>query len=99
MKHIIVVLLTNKGYVAIENGEIFELWKNKSYFDICEILHQRYPKYKIHLGSLQRIDFHKAVDVSYQHLNELKTNYNNLKNHNTMKQLTFNRTLLLNNEG
>jgi hypothetical protein len=29
-KKVIVILLTNKGYVAIEKNQIFDLWRNKS---------------------------------------------------------------------
>jgi hypothetical protein len=92
----IVVVLTNKGYVAIENNQIFDLWKNKPFKVIYEELHQRYPNYNIHLGSLDRIEFQQAVEVSNQYLtdqNELKlikSQNINHKNHNKMKQLTFN---------
>lgn len=92
----IVVVLTNRGYVAIENNQIFDLWKNKPFKVIYEELHQRYPNYNIHLGSLDRIEFQQAVEVSNQYLtdqNELKLNKSqniNHKSHNKMKQITFN---------
>ena len=47
----IVVVLTNKGYVAIESNQIFDLWKNKSLKVIYEEFQEHYPNYKIHLGS------------------------------------------------
>ena len=66
----IVVVLTNKGYVAIEGAEIFDLWTNKSLQEIYVELHQRYPSYKVHLGSMDQIDFKNAVEVSNQYLQE-----------------------------
>lgn len=60
----IVIVLTDKGYVAIESNEIFDLWKSKPFFEIYEELKQRYPAYKIHLGSMNQIAFKKAVEVS-----------------------------------
>ncbi len=92
----IVVVLTNKGYVAIEHNQIFDLWKNKSLKEIYEELHQRYPTYKIHLGSMNQIDFEKAVEVSNQYLQEheelkyIQTPSINNKNHRKMKKLSFN---------
>ena len=64
----VVILLTNKGYVAIEGAEIFDLWTNKSLKEIIEELQLRYPAYKIHLGSLECIDYHLAVEVANQYL-------------------------------
>ena len=78
----IVVVLTNKGYVAIESNQIFDLWKNKSLKVIYEELHERYPKYEVRLGHSDRIPFKKAVEVSQQYLNH--------KNNSNMKPLTFN---------
>lgn len=92
----IVVVLTNKGYVAIESNQIFDLWKNKSLKVIYEELQQRYPNYKLHLGSMDSIQFQKAVEVSQQYLkdhNKLKFIQQesiNLKNSSNMKSLTFN---------
>jgi hypothetical protein len=92
----IVVVLTNKGYVAIENNQIFDLWKNKPLKVIYEELYKRYPNYNVHLGSMDKIEFQQAVEVSNQYLtdyNELKlikSKRINFKNHNKMKQLTFN---------
>lgn len=92
----IVVVLTNKGYVAIEHNQIFDLWKNKSLKEIYEELHQRYPTYKVHLGSMNQIGFDKAVEVSNQYLQEheelkyFQTPSINHKNHNKMKKSSFN---------
>jgi hypothetical protein len=95
-KKVIVILLTNKGYVAIEKNQIFDLWRNKSLKVIYKELDQRYPTYKIHLGSMDSIQFKKAVEVSEEYLehhNELELielkNINH-KNNNNMKPLTFN---------
>lgn len=62
----IVVLLTNKGYVAIANNEIFQLWKNKCLKDIYKELGNRYPNYQISLGSLEKVNFKDAVTVYNQ---------------------------------
>jgi hypothetical protein len=92
----IVVVLTNKGYVAIESNQIFDLWKNKSLKVIYEELQERYPKYKIHLGSMDSIQFQKAVEVSEQYLQHhnklkfIKSESINHKNNSNMKPLTFN---------
>ena len=92
----IVIVLTNKGYVAIESNQIFDLWKNKPIKVIYEELHQRYPNYKVHLGSMDRIGFQHAVEVSNRYLTDheqlefIKQQSINLKNHNKMKHLTFN---------
>lgn len=96
----IVVVLTNKGYVAIEHNQIFDLWKNKTLKEIYEEINQRYPTYKVHLGSLNQIDFEKAVEVSNQYLQEheelkyIQTPSINHINHNKMKHLTFNTETL-----
>ncbi len=92
----IVILLTNKGYVAIENGEIFDLWKNKCLKDIYSELHYRYSGHQIHLGSNDIVSFKEAVEVSSQYLKEIqqleivKSISINHKNHYKMKQFTFN---------
>ncbi len=92
----IVVVLTNKGYVAVEHNQIFDLWKNKSLKEIYEELHERYPTYKIHLGSMDQIGFEKAVEVSNQYLKEheelkyIQTQSINHKNHSKMKNSSFN---------
>lgn len=92
----IVILLTNKGYVAIENNQIFDLWRNKSLKDIYSELHYRYSAYQIHLGSKDIVSFNEAVEVSNQYLNEIqelktiKSISINHKNHYKMKQFTFN---------
>jgi hypothetical protein len=92
----IVVVLTNKGYVAVEHNQIFDLWKNKSLKEIYEELHERYPTYKIHLGSMDQIGFEKAVEVSNQYLKEheelkyIQTQNINHKNHSKMKNSSFN---------
>ena len=92
----IVVVLTNKGYVAVEHNQIFDLWKNKSLKEIYEELHERYPSYKIHLGSMDQIGFEKAVEVSNQYLKEheelkyIQTQNINHKNHSKMKNSSFN---------
>lgn len=92
----IVVVLTNKGYVAIEGNQIFDLWKNKSLKVVYEELHERYPKYKVHLGSMDKIQFQQAVDVSQHYLcdhNELRfVQSENIKYkiNNPMKKSSFN---------
>ncbi|MDP3358309.1 MAG: hypothetical protein Q8S41_03070 [Lutibacter sp.] len=92
----IVVVLTNKGYVAVEHNQIFDLWKNKSLKEIYEELNQRYPTYKIHLGCMDQIGFEKAVEVSSQYLKEheelkyIQTQNINHKNHSKMKNSSFN---------
>lgn len=92
----IVVVLTNKRYVALESNQIFDLWKNKSLKQIYEELHQRYPTYKIRLGSMDKMNFDTAVEVSNQYLNDhqqlefINEQNSNYKNHNTMKRATFN---------
>jgi len=92
----IVILLTNKGYIAIENNQIFDLWKNKCLKDIYSELHNRYSRYQIHLGSNDIISFNEAVEVSNQYLNKIqqletvKSISINHKNHYKMKQITFN---------
>jgi len=89
----ILVLLTNKGYVAIEGNQIFDLWKNKSLKLIYEELRKRYPTYKVHLCSMNQIKYQKAVEVSMQYLkddNKLNKQSINLKYHNKMKHSTFN---------
>ena len=96
----IVIVLTNKGYVAIEGNQIFDLWKNESIKAIYDELHQRYPSYKISLGGMDRVSFEKAVETSSQYLTvheELRyvENQNsNHKNNNDMKHLTFNAKTL-----
>ncbi|GGK41456.1 MULTISPECIES: hypothetical protein [Flavobacteriaceae] len=92
----ILVLHTDKGYVAIEGNQIFDLWKIKSLKIIYEELRQRYPTYKVHLFSMNRIKYQKAVEVSveylkdYNQLNTFNTQNINLKNNNKMKHSTFN---------
>jgi len=92
----IVILLTNKGYVAIEGAEIFDLWTNKSLKEIYEELKLRYSAYKIHLGSKDCIDYQLAVEVANQYLTNcnqlerIKPQNINHKNYNNMKHLTFN---------
>jgi len=92
----IVIVLTNRGYVAIENNQIFDLWANKSLKVIYKELHQRYPNYKVHIGSMDRIEFQHAVEVSNQYLTNheelkfIKSQNINLKINNKMKQITFN---------
>ena len=94
-KEEIVVVLTNKGYVAIENDQIFDLWKNKSLKVIYEELHQRYPTFAIHLGSMNCINFKNAVEESNKYLKKQKDMIiikkpNNDNNQNIMKHSTFN---------
>lgn len=92
----ILVLLTNKGYVAIENNQIFDLWKNKSLKLIYEELRRRYPAYKVHLYSMNLIKYDKAVEVSihylrdYNQLNTFNAQNINFNNYNSMKHSTFN---------
>lgn len=92
----IVILLTNKGYVAIENAEIFDLWTNKSLKEIYKELKLRYAAYKIHLGSMDCIHYQLAVEVSNQYLTNcnqlksIKTQSINHKNKNKMKKSSFN---------
>ena len=92
----IVILLTNKGYVAIEGTEIFDLWTSKSLKEIYAELQLRYSAYKIHLGNKDLIDYQCSVEVSNQYLancNQLeiiKSQNINHKNYNIMKHLTFN---------
>jgi len=64
----IIVMLSNKGYVAVENGQIFQLWKNKCLKDIYDELKYRYPNYKISLASLEIINYHDIVKVSHQYI-------------------------------
>ena len=66
----IVILLSNKGYVAFENNQIFQLWKRQRLGDIYNELHFRYPSFKISLGSLEQIDFKDVVNVCNQFINE-----------------------------
>jgi len=66
----IVMMLSSKGYVAVENNQIFQLWKNKCLKDIYEELSTRYPNYKISLASLERIDFNNVVEVCNQFLSK-----------------------------
>lgn len=61
-KHI-VILLSDKGYVAMENAEVFQLWKHQRLAGIYDELHQRYPYYEIHLGSLEEIPFNNLAKV------------------------------------
>ncbi|RED48820.1 hypothetical protein [Seonamhaeicola aphaedonensis] len=66
----IVIVLSNKGYVAVENNQMFQLWKNKCLKDIYQELKTRYPKFKISLGSLEKIHFNKVVEVCNKYLNK-----------------------------
>lgn len=66
----IVILLSSKGYVALENNQVFQLWKRKRLGDIFNELHERYPNYKISLGSLEKIDFKDIVKVCNQFIND-----------------------------
>ena len=68
----IIIVLSNKGYVAVENDQIFQLWKNKCLKDIYEELQYRYPSYKISLGSLMRIKIKDVVEVCNDYLKEDK---------------------------
>ena len=68
----IVIILSSKGYVALENNQIFQLWKRKRLGDIFNELHQRYPNYTISLGSLKQIDFKDVVNVYNQFINDDK---------------------------
>ncbi|MFH4963677.1 hypothetical protein V8G69_01620 [Gaetbulibacter sp. M235] len=68
----IVIVLSNKGYVAVEKGQMFQLWKNKCLKDIYQELKTRYPKFKISLGSLEQIQFNKVVEVCNQFLKPRK---------------------------
>ncbi|MDU8886305.1 hypothetical protein RXV94_09050 [Yeosuana sp. MJ-SS3] len=81
----IVILLSNKGYVALENNEIFQLWKNTRLGDIYTELHQRYPSFEISLGSLEEVQFNDTHEVYnkflYEHKSEesdfiVNTNFN-----------------------
>lgn len=93
----IVILLTKKGYVAIENAEIFDLWTNKSLKEIYKELKLRYAAYKIHLGSMDCIQYQLAVEVSNKYLTNcnqlqgIKTQSINHKNNNKMKKSSFNK--------
>lgn len=60
----IIVLLTNLGYVAIENSQHIEHWKSKSIQDIFQELTDRFPDYNLHLGSLERIPFNETIAVA-----------------------------------
>lgn len=66
----IVVMLSNKGYVAIENNQIFQLWKNRCLKDIYEELQFRYPSFKVSLGSLECINFKDIVEVCNQYIKQ-----------------------------
>lgn len=68
----IIVMLSNKGYVAVENNQIFQLWKRKCLKVIYTELQFRYPNYKISLASLKIIDFKNVVEVSKQFLKHEK---------------------------
>jgi len=59
----IVIMLSNKGYVALENGQIFQLWKNKCLKDVYDELKLRYPSYTVSLGSLSCFDFNNVVEA------------------------------------
>jgi hypothetical protein len=68
----IVMVLSNKGYVALENNQIFQLWKRKCLKDIYTEIQFRYPNYKISLASLERIDFNNVVKVCRQFVKQEK---------------------------
>lgn len=60
------IVLSNKGYVAVENGQIFQLWKNKCLKDIYEELEFRYPNYNVSLASLETIKYQDIIEVANQ---------------------------------
>ena len=66
----IVILLSSKGYVALENNQIFQLWKRKRLGEIFNELHLRYPNHRISLGSIEKIDFKDVVNVYNQFLKD-----------------------------
>ncbi|WP_242084200.1 hypothetical protein [Aestuariivivens sediminis] len=66
----IIIVLSNKGYVAVENGQMFQLWKNKCLMDIYQELKKRYPRFKISLGSLEKIHFNKVIEVCNKYLSK-----------------------------
>ena len=73
----IVILLSNKGYVALENNEVFQLWKNTRLGDIYNELHQRYPTFEISLGSLEEVQFNQVHEVYNTFMDEqFKVNTN-----------------------
>ena len=59
----IVILLSSKGYVALENNQVFQLWKHQCLGDIYKELQFRYPNFRISLGSLEQVNFKDAVTV------------------------------------
>lgn len=75
----IVILLSDKGYVALENNEIFQLWKNTRLGDIYVELHKRYPNFEISLGSLKKIHFNQLHEVYNNFLCEHKTEESEFK--------------------
>ncbi len=66
----IIIMLSNKGYVAVENCKIFQLWKNKCLKDIYEELQLRYPNYKISLASLKQVNYKDVVEVCNSFIKE-----------------------------
>ena len=93
----IVILLSNKGYVALESNQIFQLWKRKRLGEIFSELHQRYPNYKISLGSLERVDFKDAVTVCNQFIKndkQPKTEHPLKKDNISKTNINFNKVLV-----
>ena len=88
----IVIILSSKGYVALENNQIFQLWKRKRLGDIFNELHQRYPNYKISLGSLERVNFKDVINVCNQFINDSKQSELEDKKSNTITN--FNKDLV-----
>ena len=88
----IVIILSSKGYVALENNQIFQLWKRKRLGDIFNELHQRYPNYTISLGSLERVDFKDVINVCNQFINDSKQPEFEDKKSNTITN--FNKDLV-----
>lgn len=66
----IVVLLSNKGYVALENNQIFQLWKKERLGAVFNEHHKRYPNFEVSLGSLEKVQFNEAVEVYKQFINK-----------------------------
>ena len=93
----IVIILSCKGYVALENNQIFQLWKCKRLGEIFNELHQRYPNYKISLGSLERVNFKDAVTVCNQFIKndkQPKTAHPLEKDNISKTNINFNKVLV-----
>lgn len=69
-RRLIVLLETNRGIVAIENFEVFDLWKHQDLKKIKEELKYRYPKFKILILKNIRTRFETALMKSFEFYNK-----------------------------